>query len=120
MNKQDTGNLGEKFAQSFLKRKGYKIIATNYRSSYGEMDIILRKADCLIFAEVRCKRSHVFGTPEESITSSKKQKLISMAQGYIQKNPPVCKSWRIDFIAVEIDANNRATRIEHFENAVSE
>jgi putative endonuclease len=120
MDSREIGNLGEKFAQKFLKKNGHKIIVTNYRSTYGEIDIISQQAGCLIFTEVRCKRNLAFGTPEESIVWRKKQKLVSLAQGYIQKNHPNCTSWRIDFIAVELDTNNKAIRIEHFDNAIGE
>jgi Holliday junction resolvase-like predicted endonuclease len=61
----------------------------------------------------------VFGTPEESITFFKKEKLISLANAYLQSLDKTPLSWRIDVVAVELGTNNRVSRLEHIENAVS-
>lgn len=120
MNHNGVGHLGEKIAQSYLKKLGHKILETNKRSVIGEIDIVSLLNNCLVFTEVRCKRSLAFGTPEESITMAKKKKMIATAQSYVQHHHLLCTSWRIDFIAIEIDRNNQVTRIEHYENAIGE
>lgn len=120
MKTRATGLLGEKLAQNFLKERGYQIVEANYRSPDGEVDIIVSKDGVLVFIEVRTKSSRTFGTPEESITQRKKQKLIAVAQRYLQNHEPQPLSWRIDFIAVELDSRGKAVRIEQFENAVGE
>jgi len=118
MKRRETGILGEKLAKDFLARKGYRIIETNYRCSHGEMDIIARKKDCLVFIEVRTKTSREFGSPEESITSTKKERLIAVAEHYQQTHENLPASWHIDLVAVELGRDNRPTRIEIIENAV--
>jgi putative endonuclease len=120
MKTRATGLLGEKLAQDFLKGRGYRIVTTNYRSPDGEIDIIASKNDVLIFVEVRAKSSHAFGTPEESVTNRKKQKLVKVAQDYVQSHEMQESPWRIDFIAVEVDKNGNPLRIEQIENAVGE
>ena len=70
MNRQDTGRLGENLAGNFLKERGYHILETNYRCPHGEIDIIARHEDCLIFIEVRTKKSRSFGAAR--ITSAEK------------------------------------------------
>jgi putative endonuclease len=118
MKRKETGDLGEKLAGNFLKKNGYRICQTNYRCSHGEIDIIAKKKDYLVFVEVRTKRSAQFGTPEESITCSKKEKLVASALSYMDTMPlQRGQSWRIDFVAVELDRDNKATRIELIENA---
>jgi len=119
MNRKDVGVLGEKLAKNFLKKKGYRIRETNFRCRHGEIDIIAEKKDCLMFIEVRTKTSTDFGSPEESVTFAKKEKLIASALAYrnVHQNLPL--SWRIDFVAVELDQKGKATRIELIENAVS-
>jgi putative endonuclease len=118
MKRKETGDLGEKLAGNFLKKNGYKICQTNYRCPHGEIDIIATKKDYLVFIEVRTKKSAQFGTPEESITGSKKEKLIASALSYMDTRPlNQGQSWRIDFVAVELDRDNKATRIEIIENA---
>jgi putative endonuclease len=118
MKRKELGDIGEKLARNFIKKKGYKILDTNYRCREGEIDIIARKRDCLVFIEVRTKASIGFGSPEESVTFAKKEKLISSALTYMSEHRDLPESWRIDFIAVELDRDGKATRIELIENAI--
>ena len=120
MKRQQTGHLGEKLAAGFLEKRGYHILQTNYRCPEGEVDIVARYKDCLVFVEVRTKRSQEFGSPEESITTAKMDKLRRVAAHYRQTQDDIPDSWRIDVVAVELDRQNRPRRIEHIENAVGE
>ncbi|MCK4262558.1 MAG: YraN family protein, partial [Dehalococcoidia bacterium] len=86
----------------------------------GEIDIIARHKDFLVFVEVRTKSSLEFGTPEESITQSKKEKLIASALTYIGEHENLPPSWRIDVVAVELDPKGKASRIELIENAITD
>lgn len=119
MKRREVGILGEKLARDFLKKKGYRIRETNFRCRHGEIDVVAEKKDSLIFVEVRTKTGADFGSPEESMTFAKKERLIASALAYrnIHHNLPL--SWRIDFVAVELDQKGKATRIEIIENAVS-
>ena len=112
--------LGEKLARDFLKKRGYAIIESNYRCPHGEIDIIARHNDYLVFIEVRTKSGPEFGSPEESITSSKKAKLIATAFHYQQTHDILPSPWRIDFVAVELNHQNQLSRIEVIENAVGD
>jgi putative endonuclease len=118
MKRRETGILGEKLAREYLARKGYRILETNYRCPLGEMDIIARKKDCLVFIEVRTKTSKEFGSPEESVTALKKEKLRAVAAQYLQSREGLPALWRIDLVAVELGKDNKPTRIELIENAV--
>ena len=120
MKRQDTGNLGEKLAAEFLNKQGYTVLQTNYRCPEGEMDIIARQKDCLVFIEVRTRRGKEFGSPEESITPAKMEKLRRVAAHYRQVHDDMPDAWRIDVVAVELDRQNRPLRIELIENAVGE
>jgi putative endonuclease len=120
MKRKELGDVGEKLARDFLKKKGYKVRETNFRCREGEIDIIAQKKDCLIFVEVRTKTSSGFGSPEESVTYAKKEKLIASALNYLNSHKNLPQSWRIDFVAVELDRNGKATRIEIIENAISQ
>jgi putative endonuclease len=119
MKRKELGDAGEKLAKDFLKKKGYKIRETNFRCREGEIDIIARKKDCLVFVEVRTKSSSGCGSPEESVTFAKKEKLIASALTYLSEHKNLPESWRIDFVAVELDQNGKVTRIELFENAIN-
>jgi len=120
MKRRDTGILGEKLAQDFLRKQGYCILETNYRCSEGEIDIIAQHGEFLVFVEVRAKRSLQYGSPEESVTPTKMAKLRAVAAHYRQTYPDLLSSWRIDVVAIEMDRNNKPLRVELIENAVEE
>ena len=82
MKRQTTGLIGEKLAAEYLTRQGYKIIETNFRCKEGEIDIIAKDGDYLVFVEVRAKNNLTFGSPEESVTARKKDHLRSVAARY--------------------------------------
>ena len=120
INRNDTGRLGEEFARAFLKKRGFRILETNYRCPEGEIDIVAQHKDCLVFVEVRTKTSQQFGSPEESVTQAKKRRMIATAQHYRHVHDRQLPLWRIDFIAVELDKRGKPSRIELIENAVTE
>ena len=120
MDRQEVGKVGEKAARKFLKKRGYRIRETNFRCPHGEIDIIAQKKNCLVFVEVRTKISLDFGTPEESITRAKKEKLITLALTYNNTHQNLPPLWRIDVVAIELDDKGKRKRIEHIENAIEQ
>ncbi len=114
------GRWGEDHARRHLEGKGYSISATNYRSRWGEVDIVARLGDEYIFVEVKTRRGSAFGTPEESVTATKSQRLIATAQDYLQKNDLEQASWRIDVVSVHLDESGKLLGVSHLENAVGE
>ena len=119
MKRTELGTLGEKLAKNFLKKKGYRIRETNFRCREGEIDIVAQKKGYLVFVEVRAKTGSGFGSPEESVTFAKKEKLIATALSYLNTHKDLPDNWRIDFVGVELDENGKAKRLELIENAVS-
>ena len=83
MNSLKIGKLGEDAACDYLKKKHYQILARNYRKKYGEIDIIARKANKLIFAEVKTRSGTGYGMPSEAVNFYKQQKIIKTAQAYL-------------------------------------
>lgn len=120
MNRQKVGELGEKLARKFLQKRGYHIRETNFRCREGEIDIVAQQEDYLVFVEVRTKSNLDFGTPEESITKNKKEKLVSLALSYISDHQDLPSLWRIDVVAVEVDQKGRTKHIELVENAIDQ
>ena len=120
MKRRDTGLLGEQIASDFLAERGYHILKTNYRCPHGEIDIIARHQDYLVFIEVRTRRSLKFGSPEESITAAKKQRLIATAWHYHQSLDSPPPLWRIDTVVIELNQKGTPSRIELTENAITE
>ncbi len=120
MKRREIGVLGENAAQNYLKKRGYRIIETNYRCPRGEIDIIARHREYLVFIEVRTKSNLFFGTPEESISATKRSRMKLTAAYYLQSLSILPVSWRIDFVAVEMGDNGKLKRIEIIENVVEE
>ena len=119
MKKQDLGKLGEKVAAAALKKNGYRIVDKNYRCRRGEIDIIAIQKNCLVFVEVRSKTGTDFGLPEESVSIAKKHTLMATALDYRSTHEHLPPDWRIDFVAIDFDAEKKkATRIEIVENAL--
>jgi putative endonuclease len=118
MKRKTTGMIGEKLAADFLTKQGYDIIESNYRCKEGEVDIIARDGDFLVFIEVRAKSSRIFGSPEESVTARKKEHLKNVASHYLETHDSLSAQWRIDFVAVELDRAGKSRRIEVIKNAV--
>ena len=120
MKRRDTGILGEKLANDFLKKRGYHILETNYRCPEGEIDIVAKHRDCLVFIEVRTKKSLEFGSPEESITPAKQERMRATASHYCQTHNDLPSLCQIDVVAVELDQKGKPLRIELIENAVGD
>ncbi len=120
MERKTLGDLGEQLALDHLKKKGYKLVETNYRCRLGEIDIVARQKNCLVFVEVRTKSSQEHGSPEESLTPTKQKHMIKCAYYYLQNHKKLPEHWRIDLVAVELDIFNQPTRIEILENPVEE
>ena len=120
MDRQQVGKLGEKEAQKFLKKRGYRIRETGFRCRHGEIDIIAQQKDCLVFVEVRTKSNLEFGTPEESITQIKKERLIASVLTYTNTHQNIPSLWRIDVVAIELDEKGKAKRVELIENAIEQ
>jgi putative endonuclease len=120
MKRRDTGILGEKLARDFLKKRGYRIRETNYRCAHGEIDIVAKHGDYLAFIEVRTKTSLEFGSPEESITPRKLERLRATVSHYEQTHDNLPPLRRIDMVAVELDQQGKPSRIELIENAVGD
>jgi putative endonuclease len=116
--RQTTGQIGEKLAAEYLSNHGYAIIETNYRCKEGEVDIIAKEGEFLVFVEVRAKNNLSYGTPEESITARKKMHLRNAAAKYLQTHSNLPEQWRIDFVAVELDGFGHTKRLEVIPNAV--
>ncbi len=116
MTSQSIGRSVEHLAESFLSREGLLALERNYRSRFGEVDLIMRDADQIVFVEVRGRRSNRFGTPAETVTAKKQRRLALAAMDYLQRRRKYSQMpCRFDVIAVEIEQGG--SRIEWIKNA---
>lgn len=118
---QRLGHWGETQAAQYLMGAGYEILTRNYRTPYGEIDLVSRQETLegrvLVFVEVKTRSGQSFGYPEESITDRKLEHLLAAAQYYLQQHPNWEGGWRIDVIAIQ-HCKQCAPQIRHFENAL--
>jgi ribonuclease HII len=112
------GRRGERMAAKHLEEQGYVICQTNYRCEVGEMDIVALDGECLAFVEVRTRKSRKYGSPEESITAAKRQKLIEVAQTYLQEHESEPLDWRIDVVSIQLSPQGEMERLALIKNAV--
>lgn len=110
-----TGKLGEHYTQLYLKRKGYEIVDANFKSRFGEIDIIAKNDKYIAFVEVKTRKADGLSHPFESITSSKRAKVIKTAQFYLMRYPSKLQP-RFDAAAV-FTKDGELQKIEYIENA---
>ena len=110
----ETGRLGEKLAEDYLKKQGYKIIDKNWHySKNAEIDIIAVQKDVLVFVEVKTRKTTNFGHPFEAINRDKINKLHTAIYGYMSSKNLNYKNFRLDGIGI-IGLEN--PKIEHIKN----
>jgi putative endonuclease len=115
MEKRDLGRHGEQAAEQFLRAQGYEIVARNYRCSYGEIDLVARDRDTLVFVEVRTQSGPMFGDPLESVTRRKQRQIAKAAWHYVVRHRVEDQPLRFDVIG--ISWNNAAPQIVHVKGA---
>ena len=118
--KREIGILGEHIAQKFLADKGYRIICKNFRTPFGELDIVAKHKGSIVFIEVRTRSTSSLGPPILSVTRIKQIHLIRNALFYLKRYGQVYADWRIDVVTVKLGHGLKAENIEHIENAVED
>ena len=96
----NSGKKGEDLALSFLKKQGYSIIAKNYKTRLGEIDIIGKDKSCVSFVEVRSTNSRVFEAPEHTIDRRKQRQIAKAALSYIKRYSLEDKDCRFDVVCI--------------------
>lgn len=112
----ESGRAGEQIAAGFLRGLGYRILAENFRVRYGEIDLIAKQGDMLVFVEVKTRRSDRFASPGESVTARKQARLRDAASLWLSEHGGESPS-RFDVIEVILGLSDKAPRIHHIENA---
>ena len=112
------GHETESFACDFLKRQGLKFIERNFRCRYGEIDLIMRDSDTLVFVEVRYRNNNNFGGAVSSITAAKQKRLQTTAEIYLQKTSNSTAHVRFDVIALADSNTPEQFEVEWIKNAL--
>ncbi len=109
------GKQGEELAASYLKNLGFSLIERNYRQKTGEIDIIARDGDCLVFVEVKTRKGLLFGQPFEAVSTQKQGQLSRVALDYLSRNKLLDQPARFDVVSILLPDNGEAD-IEHLAN----
>ncbi len=112
----EAGREGEDAAVVYLRQQGYRIIERNYRSQQGEVDIIAREGEFLVFVEVKSYTFRSYGSPAGAVRSNKKQSIVHAAQTYLYKSKITDTFSRFDVITL-YQRPDGSRAIEHFRNA---
>ena len=114
--RRELGNKGESLAGEFLRAKGLEILETQYKLPFGEIDLVCRDGDEVVFVEVKTRTTPTYGYPEDSVTPQKIKHLLRVAQAYLEAHAQEDVSWRIDVVAIEQHLTpSRITHIEHID-----
>jgi len=114
---KDIGNLGESIAEEYLTKMGYIVLEKNFRSKFGEIDIIGKDGNYIAFIEVKARYGSLYGTPAESITTLKQNKIYKTAQLYIMKKRIAKFNFRFDVIEVILNTKNNDHSIRLIKDA---
>lgn len=111
---QHIGDAGEAAALAFLQQQGYELVARNFHSRYGEIDLIVKNTEELVFVEVKTRRDTALSRPASFVDQRKQQKLIKTALVFLGENPPDLQP---RFDVIEVINSPGGVRVEHLKNA---
>ena len=115
MNRRSLGQSGEEIAWEHLHRAGYALVERNFRSRFGEIDLVVEHDGVIVFVEVRSRRGNRFGNALESVGWRKQRQIGRMAAEFLARRRLLDRRARFDVVAVEWQ--DAGARIDHVENA---
>jgi putative endonuclease len=111
------GDEGERLAARYLRRLGYKILARRYRTAMGEIDLIARDGTCIVFVEVKTRRSDIAGQPHEAVDAYKQAQLARLALAFLKRYRLLEKPARFDVVSIVWEGVGAEPQIVHYRNA---
>ena len=117
MNKQKTGAWGEELAAEHYIKQGYNLLERNFRVREGEIDVILQKGNCIVFAEVKTRSINAIAQPKEWVTPAKQKKIIKAAAYYLAQSGKNDLFVRFDVVEVVYLKDKKGYNVNCIENA---
>ena len=111
------GDRGERAAAAYLRKQGMRIIARQHRTPWGEIDLIARDGDWIVFVEVKTRRSTDAGHPVEAVTPDKQKKLTQLALAFLKRHGLLEARARFDIVAVIWADNAKVPELTHYRHA---
>jgi putative endonuclease len=117
--RQHLGRMGERLAQEHLERLGYSVVASNYRTRFGELDLIVCDDASLVFVEVKTRRAGAMESALQAVSPTKRKRVRAMAAAWLVEatDRPRSRELRFDVVAVTVDRSGRLVRLDHLEGA---
>lgn len=115
-NKRKIGKIGEEFAVNFLIKNGITILKKNYFTKFGEIDLIGKQNETIIFIEVKSRNNLHFGLPKESVNKKKQDRIYDAANDFLSKNNLFYSKCRFDVISIFFKNSNSYAKIEWLKN----
>jgi putative endonuclease len=113
------GRVGERLAREHLERLGYRVVASNYRTRFGELDLVVCDDTRLVFVEVKTRRVGALESSVQAVSPDKQRRVRSMAAAWLVEVPdrPRSRELRFDVVGVTVDCHSRLVRLDHLEGA---
>lgn len=111
------GSEGERLAARYLRRQGFRILARRYRTALGEVDLIARDGNCVVFVEVKTRKSSGAGLPYEAVHHAKQEQLTRLALAFLKKHNLLEFPARFDVVAIVWGEDGQEPQITHYRNA---
>ncbi len=111
------GDAGERLAARYLRRQGFKILARRYRTPLGEIDLVALDGTCIVFVEVKTRRSDAAGAPYEAVDRNKQMQLTRLALAFLKRYRLLEQSARFDVVSIVWEGADREPQIFHYRNA---
>ena len=117
--RQGLGAAGERLARRYLEQRGFQFVVANWRRAHGELDLVMRDGDVLVFIEVETRRGERFGAAEEAVTPAQAGRLLVAAQSFLAERHDLDDLfWRVDLVAVTLSPSGAVSRLTHVVDAV--
>lgn len=114
---QEFGELGERIAERWLRRNGWRVVQRRFRSGHRDIDLIVERDDTVAFVEVKARRGSRFGDPVEAVNWSKQKELARSASVWIDRHGRPSESYRFDVVGILVEGER--VRVRHVPNAFS-
>lgn len=111
------GKRGEDVAHDYLRSKGMTVLTRNWRGKRGELDLVCKDGDTLVFVEVKTRDRAGLAAPSDALTPEKQRRLVRAAEEYLSRNKAWDQPCRFDLVAVTVGGDGRGAEVEHTENA---
>ncbi len=113
------GRVGERLAREHLERLGYRVVAGNYRTRFGELDLVVCDGTWLVFVEVKTRRAGAMESAVQAMSADKQRRVRAMAAAWLVEaiDRPRSRELRFDVVAVTVDRDGRLAGLEHLEAA---